>query len=65
MFQVWQDSKTTTVVDTPSYQHRKPKKKSFFQKIFRSEERLKLEAHTMASTKVEQNAILTTMKDIM
>lgn len=42
-----------------------PTEKSWFQKTFRSDERLKLEAYVMASTQAEQDAIVATMKDDM
>jgi hypothetical protein len=49
-----------TSLSTPA----KPKEKSFFQKTFRSDERKKLEAYTLASTDAEKEAILATMKKI-
>lgn len=65
-------SEVTTIVGTPPYQSpenvrqsRKTPKKSWFQETFRGEERLKLEAYTMASTQAEQDAILKTMKPDM
>lgn len=46
-------------------QSRKTPEKSFFQKTFRGDERLKLEAYNQASTEAEKEAILKTMKDFM
>ena len=51
-----------TVSTTAVRQSRKAPKKSWFQETFRSDERMKLEAYTQASTQVEQDAILATMK---
>ena len=44
---------------------RKAPKQGFFKSTFRGDERLKLEAYTMASTEAEKQAILKTMKDFM
>lgn len=53
-----------TVVPSP-YQPHKAEKRSFFQRIFRGEERLKLESYMSANTQAEQDAILATINTDM
>lgn len=54
-----------TTVSSRSTTPYKAPTKSWFQKNFRDDERLKLEAYMKASTQAEQDAILATMKPDM
>jgi len=54
-----------TKTETPKVTPKRKSGKTTFQKIFRSEERLKLEAYMSASTQAEQDVIVASMKDSM